>query len=340
MKETLVIVALLLPATVQAQIARQQLAVVDAKRDSVVMRSACDDVPDANLAAYGLQNPPSPRDNPAALAQMQLRIAERLEFCRKRRAEIAQRKREAESAVVEAQREWGRMKGVCDGVPDANLAAHGVEIQNAPSRRILRQLWPRSGSASRSGWTSARNGALKLHSGSVRLHQQRQRKPRNSSANLQTNRKRVRQKRKNLSMNTLKNVIRPTWWNRFSTMPIQETNAVWKARMAILAELMYRHRGNSSSRKAIVSIEVYFYEVDGKLIERPFVTVDLTKYDSRLFDFKERQDTNVNGDPFTAVVLYDGKDFLANGFPLSIERVRRGWSLVYGKYCTGSQAPF
>src|SRR5262249_14743426 len=86
---------------------------------------------------------------------------------------------------------------------------------------------------------------------------------------------------------------------------------------------------------------ILFIKGDSTLIKRQEATLDLTKRDPRLFEFKKVQDTNNNGDPFTAYeVLYDGKVLFETERPLSIERVRRGWSLIYSKYCTGSQAPF
>jgi hypothetical protein len=78
-----------------------------------------------------------------------------------------------------------------------------------------------------------------------------------------------------------------------------------------------------------------------ELVRRQDVIIDLGKYDPRLFTFKERQDRDDDGNWVTKYeLLYDGKAWNSTVRPLSIERLRRGWPLIYSKYCTGSQAPF
>jgi hypothetical protein len=82
---------------------------------------------------------------------------------------------------------------------------------------------------------------------------------------------------------------------------------------------------------------IYFEKVD-KIKRTDDLIIDLGKYDPKLFDFREKQYRDEKVTKYE--ILYDGKVLSATPFPLSIERARRGWSLIYSKYCTGSQAPF
>ena len=79
----------------------------------------------------------------------------------------------------------------------------------------------------------------------------------------------------------------------------------------------------------------------GPLQKRNDFTLDLSKYDSRLFDFKAIRGENDNGDWITTyTVLYDGKEFVSTIEGVNLERLRHGWTLIYSKYCTGTAKAF
>jgi len=85
----------------------------------------------------------------------------------------------------------------------------------------------------------------------------------------------------------------------------------------------------------------YVKRGDDPLEKRSENTVDLTKYDFRLFDFKANREQDDDGDWITNYsVLYDGKRLLPSRQDVSLERLRRGWNLIYTQYCTGIKKAF
>jgi hypothetical protein len=116
-KKTLVIATLFLTTTTQAQMPRQPQ---DIKEWNDIMNkwgdmiNACANVPGANIAAQGLPN----RYNGGGprlevLRQVLPRIEERLEFCRKRKREIAEQQREI--AQQEAKKQAERKREIAEG---------------------------------------------------------------------------------------------------------------------------------------------------------------------------------------------------------------------------------
>jgi hypothetical protein len=271
MKKTLVIATLLLTTTAQAQMPRQPQ---DIKEWNDIMNkwgdmiSACADVPGANIAAQGLPNRYNgggPRLD--VLRQVLPRIEERLEFCRKRRREIAEQKREI--AQQEARKEAGRKREI----------AEGTAKKEGETKKSLAELLQKRDSSDmvaqilNYAFTGNEHG-LEGDDG-----------------------------------NFGGTYYYPQW-----VFFIKESNCVYR--------------------------RIVFTKRD-ELVRREDVTIDLGKYDPRLFDFKERQDTDDNGNRVTKYeVLYDGKTWNSTVRQLSIERLRHAWPVIYSKYCTGSQAPF
>jgi hypothetical protein len=83
---------------------------------------------------------------------------------------------------------------------------------------------------------------------------------------------------------------------------------------------------------------IRFDREGGTIIRRKDTVLDLKKYDPRLFDFKEEKNKDLDVKEYD--VIYDGKVLLKSYDPFNIERVRRGFSLIYSQYCTGSKASF
>jgi hypothetical protein len=272
MKKMLVIATFLLATAAQAQVPRQPQ---DFKEWNDIMNkwndmiNACATVPNANTAALGLPNKYNgggPRLD--VLRQVLPRIEGQLEFCLKRKREIAEQKRE--NAEQGAKREADRQRGIAEA--KANKEAETKKsldelLQKRDPSDMVEQILNYTFTGKEQG-LEGEDG----HFGGSYYYPQ---------------------------------------WKFF----IKEKNC------------FYRY--------------IVFMRVDGELRKIDAGFIDVNKYDPHLFDFKERQERNDDGNLVTKYeTLYDGKALASTLWPLSLERARRGWSLVYSKYCTGSQAPF
>jgi hypothetical protein len=383
MKKTLAIATLLLTTAAQAQVPRQPQDAkewndISAKRAE--MFHACANVPDANLAAQSL---PPLMARLEELRQALPRIEERLEFCQKRRREIAEQQAEKAKYI----KEWNDMLITCEKIPRKDLAAIGIpETDFNPYRDSQRTV---------EVWRQLRPHILE----GLEFCQKRKRENAEQQAEMERYKKEwddmVRtcesipgKDRAALGLSTPPDNLEG--WRQLRPRVLEGPELCRKRKLEIaegktkkesetkksLDELLqkrdpsdmvaqilnYAFTGSEHGLEGddgnfggsyyypqwvffikesrCVYRRIAFTKID-ELVRREDTVLDLSKYDPRLFDFKEKQDADDNGNQVTKYeLLYDGKTWNSTVRPLSIERLRRGWPLIYSKYCTGSQLPF
>jgi hypothetical protein len=65
-------------------------------------------------------------------------------------------------------------------------------------------------------------------------------------------------------------------------------------------------------------------------------SLDLQKLDPRLITFESLY----NGGATATETRYDSRRLMLAVGQLNIERLKRGWTLIYTKYCSGEEKPF
>jgi hypothetical protein len=272
MKNTLAIATLLLTTAAQAQAPRQPQ---DYKEWSSIMNkwnsmiNACANVPNANTAALGLPkayNGGGPRLE--VLRQVLPRIEGQLEFCLKRKREIAEQKRDfvGQRAQNESERRRKIAGGKADKEAETKKSLDELLQKRDPSDMVAQIL----------NYVFAGNEhGLEGEDGN----------------------------------------FGGSYYYQSWRFVLKESDCVYR--------------------------NIIFINNDGTLQKSGDIIIDLNKYDPHLFDFKQTQERNDDGNLVTKYqVLYDGKVWSSSLRAFSFERARRGWALIYSKYCTGSKASF